>query len=139
LVLAEERRGRDPLAEALEARREEERSQVGPRPCPLSPVLRADGQRVPRHRGERIDQLELAPLSVGLRREDGDVEIRRRWRRILTAKIPPPLTVPCVELPPAEDRLVIGDRKSTRLNSSHVSISYAVFCLQKQLLRLSLA
>src|SRR5699024_12356754 len=25
----------------------------------------------------------------------------------------------------------IGDRKSTRLNSSHVSISYAVFCLIK--------
>src|SRR5438876_1773009 len=25
------------------------------------------------------------------------------------------------------------DRKSTRLNSSHPSISYAVFCLQKQL------
>src|SRR5699024_12316260 len=25
-----------------------------------------------------------------------------------------------------------GDRKSTRLNSSHVSISYAVFCLQKK-------
>src|SRR5690606_41849443 len=24
---------------------------------------------------------------------------------------------------------VIGDRKSTRLNSSHVKISYAVFCL----------
>src|SRR5699024_11872094 len=24
-----------------------------------------------------------------------------------------------------------GDRKSTRLNSSHVSISYAVFCLNK--------
>src|SRR5699024_12235604 len=27
--------------------------------------------------------------------------------------------------------LVDGDRKSTRLNSSHVSISYAVFCLKK--------
>src|SRR5690606_21663268 len=25
-----------------------------------------------------------------------------------------------------------GDRKSTRLNSSHVKISYAVFCLQKK-------
>src|SRR5207249_9524201 len=25
-----------------------------------------------------------------------------------------------------------GDRKSTRLNSSHVSISYAVFCLKKK-------
>src|SRR5699024_12800833 len=26
-----------------------------------------------------------------------------------------------------------GDRKSTRLNSSHVSISYAVFCLNKKI------
>src|SRR5699024_12291720 len=28
-----------------------------------------------------------------------------------------------------------SDRKSTRLNSSHVSISYAVFCLKKKTLR----
>src|SRR5204863_1387098 len=28
--------------------------------------------------------------------------------------------------------LVSGDRKSTRLNSSHVEISYAVFCLKKK-------
>src|SRR5207249_7440590 len=28
--------------------------------------------------------------------------------------------------------LLGGDRKSTRLNSSHVSISYAVFCLKKK-------
>src|SRR5438067_5230257 len=27
---------------------------------------------------------------------------------------------------------VVKDRKSTRLNSSHVSISYAVFCLKKK-------
>src|SRR5437660_6770119 len=27
-----------------------------------------------------------------------------------------------------------GDRKSTRLNSSHVAISYAVFCLKKKTL-----
>src|SRR5947209_10512407 len=27
--------------------------------------------------------------------------------------------------------LVTGDRKSTRLNSSHANISYAVFCLKK--------
>src|SRR3989442_6979187 len=31
--------------------------------------------------------------------------------------------------PPA---LVRGDRKSTRLNSSHVRISYAVFCLKEK-------
>src|SRR5699024_11428691 len=29
-------------------------------------------------------------------------------------------------------RLLQSDRKSTRLNSSHVSISYAVFCLQEK-------
>src|SRR5699024_12449865 len=32
---------------------------------------------------------------------------------------------------PTRGCLLLGDRKSTRLNSSHVSISYAVFCLKK--------
>src|SRR5438445_5472228 len=27
---------------------------------------------------------------------------------------------------------IVGDRKSTRLNSSHANISYAVFCLKKK-------
>src|SRR5256885_6844318 len=31
-----------------------------------------------------------------------------------------------------ESRLAILDRKSTRLNSSHLVISYAVFCLKKK-------
>src|SRR5690606_41564224 len=33
---------------------------------------------------------------------------------------------------PAGLEPVDGDRKSTRLNSSHVKISYAVFCLKKK-------
>src|SRR5690606_34680273 len=39
-------------------------------------------------------------------------------------------------LPPADNRNRMwagGDRKSTRLNSSHVKISYAVFCLKKKI------
>src|SRR3954468_25111583 len=40
-----------------------------------------------------------------------------------------------LEIAPGEgderDRRDDGDRKSTRLNSSHVEISYAVFCLKK--------
>src|SRR3712207_7980208 len=32
----------------------------------------------------------------------------------------------------AEGHVVPGDRKSTRLNSSHANISYAVFCLKKK-------
>src|SRR2546426_7864402 len=33
---------------------------------------------------------------------------------------------------PADARYGDGDRKSTRLNSSHLVISYAVFCLKKK-------
>src|SRR3712207_9467202 len=32
----------------------------------------------------------------------------------------------------ARDHQVVRDRKSTRLNSSHANISYAVFCLKKK-------
>src|SRR5438477_9432697 len=41
----------------------------------------------------------------------------------------PSLTIP--GCPPPIDTL-FTDRKSTRLNSSHMSISYAVFCLKKK-------
>src|SRR3712207_7160685 len=33
----------------------------------------------------------------------------------------------------ADDEDAGGDRKSTRLNSSHANISYAVFCLKKKI------
>src|SRR5256885_10242750 len=33
---------------------------------------------------------------------------------------------------PAKSARYLGDRKSTRLNSSHLVISYAVFCLKKK-------
>src|SRR6266850_2936406 len=36
------------------------------------------------------------------------------------------------ELTPGRKTRVPGDRKSTRLNSSHLVISYAVFCLKKK-------
>src|SRR5437660_4844054 len=46
---------------------------------------------------------------------------------------------PCASCVQAEQRLPLPllrqlsrDRKSTRLNSSHVAISYAVFCLKKK-------
>src|SRR2546429_1491030 len=38
---------------------------------------------------------------------------------------------PCHMVAPILDQLA-GDRKSTRLNSSHGYISYAVFCLKKK-------
>src|SRR5690606_42055328 len=44
----------------------------------------------------------------------------------------------CVGLVPHVERTAVvhaGDRKSTRLNSSHVKISYAVFCLKKKMIK----
>src|SRR5207249_7124151 len=56
-------------------------------------------------------------------------------RGVLRTSINPGSTVPIV-LRVSGGASIIGesltkDRKSTRLNSSHVSISYAVFCLKK--------
>src|SRR5256885_9096680 len=39
---------------------------------------------------------------------------------------------PCRCRPASRGRSWTGDRKSTRLNSSHLVISYAVFCLKKK-------
>src|SRR3712207_7753447 len=44
----------------------------------------------------------------------------------LTSSLWPPPAAPCSPQPRS------SDRKSTRLNSSHANISYAVFCLKKK-------
>src|SRR3712207_8796358 len=44
----------------------------------------------------------------------------------------PALPVGCGRAEPVGARTVTTDRKSTRLNSSHANISYAVFCLKKK-------
>src|SRR5207253_5497732 len=54
-----------------------------------------------------------------------------------SARVPAVFAILCADpaspwqtLPPARPKDL--DRKSTRLNSSHVAISYAVFCLKKK-------
>src|SRR5438045_5026330 len=47
------------------------------------------------------------------------------WTSIVRSNIPSPL-------PSATSVRYSRDRKSTRLNSSHLGISYAVFCLKKK-------
>src|SRR5690349_23899850 len=42
------------------------------------------------------------------------------------------ITMPHKRNPERSEHLDTLDRKSTRLNSSHVEISYAVFCLKKK-------
>src|SRR5438876_3016848 len=54
---------------------------------------------------------------------------RARSIRLPTA---PPKISPSESCPSQPEAGSIRDRKSTRLNSSHPSISYAVFCLKKK-------
>src|SRR5256885_11887916 len=58
-----------------------------------------------------------------LRASTSSREIRRRWR---PGACPPRRRIS------REEVLARRDRKSTRLKSSHLVISYAVFCLKKK-------
>src|SRR5690349_22136114 len=72
--------------------------------------------------------------------------ISSRWRCVTTARDPPRRSRACTatrsprSIPRRTgyaatirfDAGSISDRKSTRLNSSHVEISYAVFCVKKK-------
>src|SRR5262245_64619206 len=75
----------------------------------------------------------LAPLAGAVRRA---VAGRERASAASPASAPAPSPpLPAVAL----GRVVSGsalDRKSTRLNSSHLGISYAVFCLKKKKIKL---
>src|SRR3712207_7160865 len=61
-----------------------------------------------------LRHLERFPLKTPY------TDIADRVKSLLTG---PPFTTPVIS---------DGDRKSTRLNSSHANISYAVFCLKKK-------
>src|SRR5207247_2682420 len=77
----------------------------------------------------------LDPLTKAGRRWDRDRErglgVRRRICPVVTGQgkaEKPAVDVDCR----ARHDPRVGDRKSTRLNSSHEWISYAVFCLEKK-------
>src|SRR5690625_5846468 len=81
--------------------------------------------------GGRCSAGEVAPLHLRLG-QPGAPDLEHPHRHVHHR----PLAGPLAELldrlaahPVAEDD---RDRKSTRLNSSHVAISYAVFCLKKK-------
>src|SRR5690606_41722784 len=69
---------------------------------------RREGREVssPQALASRVDSSRLVRLAV------------KRWRWLQAKR--------------ATSRATRSDRKSTRLNSSHVKISYAVFCLKKK-------
>src|SRR5699024_11234152 len=93
----------------------------GPPPFPYTTLFRSDDAQL----------LHLVDESAGARIAEAQAALQERSGSLS-------------RLHDALDRLVqhrvaarfivraVQDRKSTRLNSSHVSISYAVFCLKKK-------
>src|SRR3712207_7541605 len=75
---------------------------------------------------------------VWVAREAGSPGASRAVGNVM-AHNPVPLIVPCHRVVRNDGRTgsYASDRKSTRLNSSHANISYAVFCLQKKTTYLS--
>src|SRR3712207_8335679 len=65
-------------------------------------------------------------------RENGATSARRTVRAGTGSEAPPTGSVGSIRTSAAGAGSDTEDRKSTRLNSSHANISYAVFCLKKK-------
>src|SRR3712207_7658506 len=74
----------------------------------------------------------LQPRPVGVQRlmDGGGAGLVHPDMQEQLAHSPSPPSPPPAD--PARRYGIGGDRKSTRLNSSHTNISYAVFCLKKK-------
>src|SRR3712207_7203472 len=88
---------------------------------PYTTLFRSPEQRVAHHGGERALVAGERPRPGG----DGDLGHRAVVRM---GQLLPLVEQRGVDLP----HELTEDRKSTRLNSSHANISYAVFCLKKK-------
>src|SRR5256885_7418307 len=86
---------------------------------PLLRQVRGPGSLVPRE-----DRIRLIPAET----EATVVRIRV----LPGAKVEPNTVLMDLVDPTVQQELLDADRKSTRLNSSHLVISYAVFCLKKK-------
>src|SRR5690606_40734860 len=125
------------------ARREEARDSPG-REHARRPDLPQEGRRM--HRGvlwrtcdDGEPSLSREPHAREGRRDTGRARVMKDYPQNLvcftTFGSEEPWTLATYEKHDgykAWRRVLAGDRKSTRLNSSHVKISYAVFCLKKK-------
>src|SRR5699024_12259806 len=88
---------------------------------PYTTLFRSRGHHGHAHLDGDVGGVRLVPVRAAVRRcrssrDDSRVRVHAgaQWRY--------------------REHLPRRDRKSTRLNSSHVSISYAVFCLKKKII-----
>src|SRR5262245_64008330 len=91
-------------------------------PCPLHsfPTRRSSDLENRTARTRNDEAATITPRTV--RAVPQAIDPRKRKPARTAPAFPPAPTIPATE----------PDRKSTRLNSSHLGISYAVFCLKKK-------
>src|ERR1039458_10486118 len=71
-------------------------------------------------------------LAKGFFLAGGDVSDLNVWHEQISIEHHRPVRTCALVMPARTWTEARGDRKSTRLNSSHLGISYAVFCLKKK-------
>src|SRR5690554_7585196 len=70
--------------------------------------------------------------DAGMLTDDGEIILTERIKDLYKTSNGKYIAPQMIETRISEDKYIDQDRKSTRLNSSHVRISYAVFCLKKK-------
>src|SRR5688500_20318905 len=75
---------------------------------------------------------DALPISSHAEADLGEVGAASRLRGNVPSAHPPERGVEVVGVGRRHPHAPLLDRKSTRLNSSHLVISYAVFCLKKK-------
>src|SRR5690606_42100478 len=100
-------------------------------PSPQTPPLSLH-HALPIYDALAADYLGRVAAWVALERESGAThDASLAGARALALWMPYQDVIRVADLKSRPERFARIDRKSTRLNSSHVKISYAVFCLKK--------
>src|SRR5256885_12891064 len=73
---------------------------------------------------------DALPILFSAHRDESHRAAAPRWTTMMQAHVNPAEPMPFRHA--AVPHLSVQDRKSTRLTSSHLVISYAVFCFQKK-------
>src|SRR5689334_18546490 len=90
--------------------------------------------------GLSLEELQSGKPIIGIAQTGSDLSPCNRHHLVLAERVRDgireaggiPLEFPTHPIQETGKRPTAADRKSTRLNSSHSSISYAVFCLKKK-------
>src|SRR5256885_13042609 len=113
---------------------------AGAEPAPLQPSRRAAPECLPHEQAEieracmdeqPLQDVVMAP-QVRATKAAGVVHVGEGPLDVFAAASHDPLASRPAHATPRRIRRAVLDRKSTRLNSSHLVISYAVFCLKKK-------